>query len=399
MAGAAESAHVLLPVDLSGELNGAEYKIRVPSSWNGTLLVFAHGTQLQPGTAEIAPTAWPVAAPSVEEQLLALGYALAGSGFENSPKDGVLRTLALTNFFNGQVGHPNRTIVWGASLGATVALKLVEEHPGIYDGAIAIAAPNAGRPENTDSALAFGLAYDAAFGWREDLWGPIEDVRDDLAFGVDVQPFVPWPPSNYGRWEFIRLTMRLTPQAFWGKDPQTNSFFFGLGMWKATAQRASVESEAGGPVAENVGFEYTLTADEKTYLNSLGVDADALLAEMNLHTNITARRSARNHAEQWGGLSGLLIRPVLAMHAKHDGLAAVYNESAYAAAVAAAGASDRLVQAYVNTVGHVSFSGDQYLSVVAAMNGWLETGVRPSAAELPAAQGFDLTYAPIAWPF
>jgi len=195
------------------------------------------------------------------------------------------------------------------------------------------------------------------------------------------------------------LIMRLTPPAFWGMDPQTNSYFFGLGMWKATAQRAAAEAEAGGVVAENTGFEYTLTDNEKAYLLSLGVDADPLLAEMNAHTNITARRSARNHAEHWGGLTGRLRRPVLTMHSIFDGLAAVYNESAYAAAVSESGATDMLVQAYVNTVGHVSFTAAQYLSVVAAMNDWLETGVRPGHADLPSAEGFDLQYVPLAWPF
>jgi len=176
----ASQAHVPLPVDLSGELNGADYIIRAPLNWNGTLLVFAHGTQLVPGSAEIAPAAWPPAVPSVEEALLTLGFALAGSGYANSPKDGVQRTLALTNFFKGKVGNPSRTIVWGNSLGGLVALKLVEEHPGIYDGCVAIGATCAGRPENMDSALAFGLAYDAAFGWPEAAWGPVEDVRGTI---------------------------------------------------------------------------------------------------------------------------------------------------------------------------------------------------------------------------
>jgi hypothetical protein len=31
------------PLDLSGEINGAPYRIVVPSNWNGTLLVYAHG--------------------------------------------------------------------------------------------------------------------------------------------------------------------------------------------------------------------------------------------------------------------------------------------------------------------------------------------------------------------
>src|SRR5882762_2456458 len=31
------------PLDISGEIHGAPYRIMVPANWNGTLLVFAHG--------------------------------------------------------------------------------------------------------------------------------------------------------------------------------------------------------------------------------------------------------------------------------------------------------------------------------------------------------------------
>ena len=40
---AGKRVHVPLPADLTGKLNGADYEIRVPANWNGTLLVFAHG--------------------------------------------------------------------------------------------------------------------------------------------------------------------------------------------------------------------------------------------------------------------------------------------------------------------------------------------------------------------
>ena len=53
------------PLDLSGSLNGAPYRIRVPANWNGTLLVFAHGYRDKadhPGevdnrNADLAPSA------------------------------------------------------------------------------------------------------------------------------------------------------------------------------------------------------------------------------------------------------------------------------------------------------------------------------------------------------
>ncbi len=402
-------AHIPLPADLTGTLGGTAYIIRVPANWNGTLLMFAHGAGcalVGPPVAKAAPVEWPSVTPSLEDQLLAHGYALAGSGYGyDSAKEAVQRTLALTNFFKGMVGNPRRTIIWGGTvLGGTVSLKLIEDHPGVYDGAIALAPEAAGIPEDADMGLSFSLAYAAAFPWHEDLWGSVEDLRDDLDFWSDVQPKMVGPdptnPDTLGRWEFIRLVMQLPPQAFYGIGyPPFEIPFFGMLMWKATERRAVIEAENGGPVAENVGLHYTLSAADKQYLASLGVNAEQLLAYMNAHTNITADRAARIHAGQWGGFSGRLLRPVLTVHSIFDGVNFVSQESHYAALVEAANSGDRLVQAYVNDVrvGQVSFSADQYLSVLFAMESWLDTGVRPDSSLLPESQGFDLTYIPPPW--
>jgi pimeloyl-ACP methyl ester carboxylesterase len=259
MADGRDVAHVPLPADLTGTLNGTDYIIRVPANWNGTLLVFAHGAQLGPPVAEAAPIAWPLVTPSLEQQLLELGYALAGSGYRSdSIKEAVQRTLALTNFFKGMIGNPSRTIIWGTSLGGIISLKLIEDHPGIYDGAIANASPAAGNPENADMLLSFSLAYAAAFPWHDDLWGPVEDLRDDLDFWADVLPICVWPdqPGAFGGWEFIRLVMQLSPQAFYGTgDPQTASPYFGMLMWAATgsAERRSRGRKHRSPVHAHPG--------------------------------------------------------------------------------------------------------------------------------------------------
>jgi len=399
-AATAHAQHVPLPVDLMGSQDGTAYKIRVPENWNGTLLVFAHGTQLGTPVAEAAPTAWPEAAPSLEDQLLQLGYAVAGSGF-SSDKDGLQSTLALTNFFNGAVGNPRRVIVWGNSLGARIALKLVEKYPGIYQGAIANCSPGAGSPENMDAGLAVSLAYAAAFGWQDEKWGPVGNLRDDLNFSRDVYPFLAWPstPSVKNRWEFVRLVMQLPPQAFWRPDPQLGMPFWLLQVWKGIAQRAAAEVRNGGPVAENVAIQYSLKPEDQIYLASLGVDADSLLAYMNARTNITADIAARNHAAHWGAFSGSIQRPVLTLHSVFDGLMPVANESYYRGLVEAAGSGEKLVQAYVGTIGHCSFRAHQYTALGAAMACWLEPGRRPDASLLPPALGFDLAYVPPAWPF
>ena len=117
---------------------------------------------------QVAPPTYPVSSPSLDERLLSSGYALAGSFYKDGD-DAVLRTLMLTTFFNGAVGKPQRTIIWGGSWGGTVALKLAETYPGIYDGAIATAPVAAGFVNNADFEMRYDLAYAAVFGWRDSL--------------------------------------------------------------------------------------------------------------------------------------------------------------------------------------------------------------------------------------
>ena len=388
------------PTDYTGTLDGTAYKIRVPANWNGTLLVFAHGTQLGAPTPVVAP-------PNVEAQLLTVGYALAGSGFTNSYKDGVQRTHQLTGFFREAFSNPQRIIIWGNSLGGAITAKLIEKYPDIYDGAIANCAPDVGAVENMDSALAFSLAFDAAFtvsgkgGWLED-WGPIGDVRDDIVVS-DVLPYLRTLsiPENQAEWEFVRLVMHVRPEAFWTVDPGTKFPFFQLQMWKATVLRSAAEREAGGPIAENVGAHYTVDADDAT-LAALGLTrewVDERLAYMNDRANIAADRPARMHLEQWGAPTGDLRRPVLTMHHPFDGLAYVTNESYYGGLVEAAGAEFLLMQTYVKGApGHCNFTPAQYLDTLNAMNSWLDTGERPDASFFPAAR-FDLTFVPGPWIF
>src|SRR5688572_12855961 len=102
------------PLDLSGELHGAPYRIRVPAVWNGTLLVFAHGYRDKadhPGevdnrNADIAPN------PALEAPLLAQGFALAGTAFKDNGwaiGDAIQDAKNLAVFFRGQIAKPERT--------------------------------------------------------------------------------------------------------------------------------------------------------------------------------------------------------------------------------------------------------------------------------------------------
>jgi hypothetical protein len=169
-------------------------------------------------------------------------------------------------------------------------------------------------------------------------------------------------------------------------------------MFFASEARAELERRLGSPVAQNQDHIYQLTNEEKTYLASLGVNADELLANMNARTNITAPKPARKYLRQNADYSGLIKGPVLAIHNREDGLAHPGNVSVYKATVDAAGRGDRFAHVFVNSAGHCNFTANQLFASIAAMQIWLETGVRPGPESFPAAAGFLNAPALPNWP-
>ncbi len=151
------------PLDLSGELNGAPYRIRVPAVWNGTLLVFAHGYRDKadhPGeidnrNADIAPSA------ALEAPLLAMGYALAGSAYRDNGwavEPGIQDTKDVAVLFRSLVGQPDRTILYSVSMGSIIGLESIERFGGVYDGALCMCAPAAGSTRVWDSGVGLYLS-------------------------------------------------------------------------------------------------------------------------------------------------------------------------------------------------------------------------------------------------
>jgi hypothetical protein len=131
---------VILPFEEEGVHDGAAYKICVPEEWNGTLIVYAHGYYADASLKLAIPD--PAIAPgfpSIEEKLLEMGYALAGSSYSAAGwavKEGIQDTIALISYFRDTFGKPKRTILWGCSMGGTIAIDIAEKHAGLIDGVV-----------------------------------------------------------------------------------------------------------------------------------------------------------------------------------------------------------------------------------------------------------------------
>jgi len=396
------------PLELSGELNGAPYRIRVPEVWNGTLLIFAHGYRDKadhPGeidnrNADIAPNA------ALEAPLLAQGYALAGSAYKDNGwaiGDAILDVKDLAVFFHDNVAKPQRTILVAASLGTFVGYKSMEQFGGIYDGALCLCSAGAGATRLWDSGVPLYLAYDVVFGIPPS-WGTVGEVRNDIDFDTEVLAKLAPELSNianFPKFEFIRLVAKnpgrgITPPpppAFFPGWALTDFFFF-------TEARAELQRRAGGPIVQNLDQHYELTAAEKAYLAGIGLPTpvvDAWLAQMNARTDIEAKQSARNYVRNNTDFNGKIRNPILTMHTIIDQLLVVANESAYAELNASAGKEDLLFQTYTTGVGHCNFTGPQVLTAIGAIDTWVRTGVRPTNAQFPNGLGFNQAFVPPAF--
>src|SRR5215207_4263593 len=107
----ASAAQQVGPIDVTGEIDGAPYRIVVPAVWNGTLLVYGHGYRDKadhPGEvdnrkADIAPNA------DVEAALLAQGYALSGSAYKDNGwavEEGMQDLKNLATYFRVNIAQP-----------------------------------------------------------------------------------------------------------------------------------------------------------------------------------------------------------------------------------------------------------------------------------------------------
>jgi pimeloyl-ACP methyl ester carboxylesterase len=390
------------PLDLSGDLNGAPYRIVVPANWNGTLLVHAHGYRDKADhVGEVDDRSAPASpSPALEPALLAQGYALAGSAYKSNGwavQEGIEDTVALTSYFRDTVAKPDRTLLWGFSMGSLVTFELAERGAGLFDGYLSACAVGAGAPRAWDGAGVTSAAYAAAFSWPVS-WGTTADVRDDVDFETEVVPKMFGEvvnPSNFGKFEFIRLVTGAAPSTL---PPPAFPSWILTNMFFALEARGELERRAGGPIVQNLDHVYWLSPADKAYLIALGVPVEALLTTMNAGRTVSAPSSARNYLEHWADYKGKIKQPVLTLHTATDALVPPSHESAYAATVTDAGREGLLAQAFTNGNGHCNFTGQQLLTALAALNGWVASGVKPTAAAFPAALGFLPGFVPPAWP-
>ncbi len=443
-AGKPASAPASLPgcdkVACSGEIAGAPYAIRLPASWNGTLLLWSHGyRQARPSPPDFTPVdRKPEAVPNGNEELatrlLAQGYALAGSAYASNGwavPDGVKADQDLYRFFRDKVAKPQRVYAWGDSLGGLITETLSETHPDW----LSAAAPRCGVLAGSNRTL--DLALDAAYAIRTLL---IPDLK--LSNYSSYEEAV-------GNFDKVLATLKKAPSDIKGTaaklllvaaiaDPSRKTqsedghdlisrltaelTVIGTAVGYGTFGRWEIEQRVHGNPSTNDTSTYAprVDAEERALINQLAPgQVDGWIAQLEAGKRVSADPAARQAADGLGNPQGDPTVPTLTLHTEYDDLVPVQEEAVFAAAVAKNNATEKVLQLYTAPpatyparngqtggapygAGHCNFSMDESLATVRLLDGWARSGTKPDTATTRAAftgsTGLDLGYSPKPWP-
>jgi pimeloyl-ACP methyl ester carboxylesterase len=420
-----------------GEIKGAKYRILLPTAWNGTLLIYSHGYRnpapAPPDYGNVSTKADP--SPGYGEggtplarNLLAMGYALAGSGWRSNGwavSDGVKANTDLYEFFREEVGEPERVYAWGDSLGGLVTMELAEAHPEWVSGAAPLCGVVGGILPNMD------LALDVAYGVRE-LIDPelrLTDYASAREAGFEwvraAQAVAAAAADKEDRADVVALALladaelRTKSQDGSTIDSQVQAAAEAalIGLRFGTVGRWDVEERFGGNISDNTDTDYAarFSAEDRALLDEIGGDGTArrIIAALADGTRLKADADAVKAARRQGGEpSGTIEVPTITLHTAVDPLVAVQNETLLREV---SGDTDRLVQLFTVPpetyaarpgapygAGHCEFTPDSRIGMIELLDDWVRGGQRPTPASVAEAfgrdSGFDPGFTPGPWP-
>ena len=357
--------------------NGAWYVIAMPADWNRKLIVHAHGG---PRTGE------PGAADPLEDldrfsAMVREGYAWVGStyrrggyGVRSAAEDVVSSRQAFIAAF----GRPERVILHGQSWGGNVAAKTAEIHATDADGA-----PLWDGVLLTNGVLNGGTR---AYRFRADLRAVYQFYcRNHPSPGDGAYPVWQGLPANatMTRAELRRRIVECTGVGLSRRERRADQSRRLRDILAVTGiQEDELVAHMNWATFLFQDLVQTRLGGRNPFDNSRTVyrgssDDEALNAGVE---RFTADPEAVAMLAHDADLSGGITVPTMTLHALHDPTVFYAAEAAYAGTVAAAGRSDLLVQAATDEDQHSKLEDAGYLTVLEALERWIDTGERPDAA-------------------
>jgi pimeloyl-ACP methyl ester carboxylesterase len=351
---------------LRGVHGHAGYTIEVPPTWNGRLLLWAHGYRGEGKVLRVDPPGY-----GLRQQLLDEGYAWAASSYSDNGYDvrsGVLTTHDLATLFARLVDPPSRVFLAGVSMGGHVVVRSMEQYPGFYAGALPICGALGDRAL-FDYFLDYQVVAQALAGVRaypvppDYLTAVVPRIEQALGL-TGLTPTGPDPVNDRGAELRAVVTNRTG-----GPRPGADVAF---AYWKDFLFRIGASPQGDGrgsgpdQVATNVGTSYSpgTPVDLNAAVQRV-VPADPLARFLPTLTTVPQ-------------VFGTPTAPVLSLHGLGDEFVPFAMEQVYAAAVGRHGRGYLLAQRAIRTVDHCEFDHREVGTAWRDLVRWVDTGQRPA---------------------
>ena len=340
---------------------GALYKMVKPANWNGTLLVYAHGS-----TTANTPVTLPITGARFAEALVPEGVAVVFSSFSESGwniKDGAQRTHQLTGLFTSKFGRPTTTIVAGQSMGGLIAIKLAEDYPTQYAGSLPICSVAGGTRLQAE--------YDANVWALFEYFYPGVLPGNAASLPADVdwytQIYVPAVNAMYGNPAPVAkiASLKQTPVPGTDFDARVEGIAYALGL-NQFFLGALVPS--GAPYFDNSGTTYSSAALPASDLQMINMGVRRYSASPNVLNALD-----KNYTP-----SGKLRRPMLMLSGSFDANVPAFNQTAYLAAATTEGSTQFLVQRTLPSNVHCGYPFSDKVTAFRDLLKWTQTGVKPA---------------------
>jgi dienelactone hydrolase len=344
------STAVSPPVEDTGTLAGAPYRINIPADWNGELVVLAHGFEPVGVPRE---TPWP--ADPATPMFTSGRYAVAQSGYATqgwAVRDGIADSERLRAHFVQRHGHPKKTWMVGMSMGGGIAIASLEQQAAHYDGALSLCGANLPGKVLTEELFTSLVAFDALFppgdgAAAQRLSDPATPALDQGAVMDRVDAALPRDPAAAQR---LAAKLEVSVEALPGT----------LGLHYLVIR--DLMTRAGGMPVDNRATRYTGFGDDAAFNAAV--------------PRYTGDAKAMAYAASAPTLSGRPTKPLVLQYNADDPtinprFRPVYAQRARGAAVAPLTLPDV-------PGGHCRFSEDQVRDAFRVLTQWVETGARPN---------------------
>ena len=363
------------------QASGSLYLICMPGdhdpSWNGELVLYAHGYVSPDEPIGIPEDQMYVEGPFGPVYLPDFaniqGYAFATTSY---PTNGLAVLPAITDLvdlvdiFAAHEAPPQRVLLAGVSEGGLITTLAVERHPAVFDGGLALCGPYGSFREQVNYFGDFRVVFDYFFPGL--VPGDPVNIPPELKENWDTHyaNLIEEAVTDADKAHLVTQLLTVTGASPLAFDPPDSTEAILRLIWYNVFATEDAKQKLGGQPYDNMTRIYSGSGDDAA------LNADVV--------RIAADQVALDEMEAHYRTTGALARPLVTLHETGDFIVPYWHAPMYEDKVVAAGRSAFYRHLVSDTHGHCEFGAfDVLLAFQALQEMLLDYTYLPIVTQLP----------------